>query len=96
MRRVGLYSVEEKINSLGEFGPTHKSHYDLNLALLFPALLKVERLVLDLDTGWNTNYLEQMIRSAGCREKPFDIQPKHSFIHTTSSIHGAQVSLLRS
>ena len=79
-------SNEEKINCMGQFGPTHKSHYDLILALLLPALLKVEKLVLDLDIGWDTYYLEQMMRRAASREKPFDIRPPFEsltvFVHS--------------
>ena len=68
-------SIEEKIKCLRQFSPTHKSYYDLILALLLPALLKVEKLVLDLDIEWDTYYFEQMIRRAACREEPFDIRP---------------------
>ncbi|MCJ1265476.1 hypothetical protein MMC22_005354 [Lobaria immixta] len=68
-------SSEEKINCIRRFSPTHNSHYDLILALLLPALLKVEKLVLDLDIAWDTCYLEHMMRRAASREKPFDIRP---------------------
>ena len=68
-------STEEKINCLEQFSPTHKSHYDLILALLLPALLKVETLVLDVSIVSNTYYLEQMIQRAALGEKPFDVQP---------------------
>ena len=79
-------SKEEKINSLGQFSPTHRSHYDLILALLLPALLKVEKLVLHVDIECDTYYFEQMIRRAACRETPFDIRPPFEalkvFVHS--------------
>lgn len=36
-------SQEGKINCLGHLSQTHKSHYDLILALLLPSLPKVEK-----------------------------------------------------
>ncbi|MCJ1268912.1 hypothetical protein MMC22_008800 [Lobaria immixta] len=68
-------SKEEKSSCLGQFSHTHKSHPDLILALLLPALLKVEKLVLDLPIDCDTHLLQQMIQRAACREKPFDIRP---------------------
>ncbi|MCJ1268917.1 hypothetical protein MMC22_008805 [Lobaria immixta] len=67
-------SKEQKINCLAQFNDTHNSYYDLVLALLLPALLNVEKLVLDLNSSFDTDYLEQMMRRAACREKPFDTQ----------------------
>ncbi|MCJ1465800.1 hypothetical protein MMC07_004419 [Pseudocyphellaria aurata] len=45
------------------------------LALLLPALIKVETLVLQYPVRFNTGFLEWTIRSAARRERPFDIQP---------------------
>ena len=67
-------STEEKINCLRQFPLSHRSYYDIVLALLLPALLKVETLALDVGIPWNTHYLEQMIQWAALREKPFDVQ----------------------
>ncbi|MCJ1269799.1 hypothetical protein MMC22_009692 [Lobaria immixta] len=79
-------SEEKKISWLEQFGHTHKSHHDLILALLLPALLKVETLVLDLEMSCKTHYLEDTIRRAGYRERPFDIQPPFQaltdFVHS--------------
>ena len=75
-------SKEEKIKWLGQCSHTHRSYHDLILALLLPALLKVEKLVMDFKTGScasighnpDVYYLEQMIQRASRTEKPFDIQ----------------------
>ena len=75
-------STEEKINCLGQFSPSHRSYYDLVLALLLPTLLKVETLVLDVSIRWNTHYFEQMIQWAALREKPFDVQPPFEALTT--------------
>ncbi|MCJ1271633.1 hypothetical protein MMC22_011537 [Lobaria immixta] len=75
------FSQEEKTNCLGQFSRTHRSHHDFILALLLPALLKVENLVIDVDNGsymrndYGTYYLEQMIQKAARTERPFDVQP---------------------
>ena len=69
-------SKEKKISCLGQFSHNHKSHYDFILALLLPALLKMEKLELDLDNDFDTYYLEQMMRRAACRKRPFHIQPR--------------------
>ena len=80
-------SKEEKINCLGQISPVHESHYDLVLALLLPALLKVEILVLDLDIVCNTYYFEHMMRRAACREKPFDSQPSFQALRVFAHSH---------
>lgn len=53
------------------------AYHDLILALLLPALLKVEKLVLRLDMNhrYESCYLEEMMRRAARRESPFDVQP---------------------
>ena len=68
-------SDEEKIKCLGQVSHNHKSYHDLILALLLPALLKVERLELNLKIGYDTYYLEKMIQRVARRERPFDTQP---------------------
>ena len=68
-------SKEEKINHLGQFRPTHQYYYGFILALLLPALLKVEKVVLDWGTDFDTYYLEEMMARAARREKPFHTQP---------------------
>ena len=100
---LSTLSNEEKIKCLGQFSHTHKSHHDLCLALLLPALLKVENVVLDLKIGCETYYLEEMVRKAGRRERPFDIQPpfealtvfvfSHDFFHARNP--GFIASLLK-
>ena len=74
-------SKEEKISCLEQFSHTHRRHHDLILALLLPALLKVEQLVVDLDPDFDmkadldTHYFELMLQRAAARaERPFDIQ----------------------
>ena len=63
-------SEEEEDDWLRQLSRTH----DSVLALLLPALLKVEKVVLDLNIGHDTPYLEWMIGRAVRKEKPFDIQ----------------------
>ena len=68
-------SAQEKLKCLGQFSHDHKSHHDFILALLLPTLLKVEKLVLDMQSSYDTHYLEEIIRRAAYRETPFDVQP---------------------
>ena len=79
-------SSEEKVKCLGHFSHTHRCHYDLVRALLLPALLKVEKLVLDVKIQCNTYYLEEMIRRAARRDSPFDTRPPFEaltvFVHS--------------
>ncbi|MCJ1461951.1 hypothetical protein MMC07_000551 [Pseudocyphellaria aurata] len=64
---------EQKEKQMREQSP-HKAHQDVVLASLLPSLTKMERLVLYLDTRYNTGHLEHLIRRAFSRESPFDIQ----------------------
>ena len=67
---------EEEVNRcLGQLSQSPASSYDCILALLLPALLKVEKLVLDLQINSSLPCLEHMIRKAARREAPFDVQP---------------------
>ncbi|MCJ1268938.1 hypothetical protein MMC22_008826 [Lobaria immixta] len=77
------FSREEKINYLGQFSLTHELHYDFILALLLPALLKMEKLVTDVNNGPyasymenvdGTYYLEQVIQRAARTERSFEVQ----------------------
>lgn len=68
-------SEEEEDDWLRQLSRTRKCRHDSVLALLLPALLKVEKVVLDLKIGHDTPYLERMIGRAVRKEKPFDIQP---------------------
>lgn len=68
-------SEEEENNWLRQLSNTYTCNHDLILALLLPALFKLEKLVLNLKDGVDTHYLERMIRRAARRERPFDIQP---------------------
>ena len=99
-----LSSSKEEANSwLRELSLTHKCHHDALLALLLSVLLKVEKLVLNLEVSSGTHYLERMIRRAACRESPFDIQPPfealtvfmHSHNMSNSRSTGFIASLLR-
>lgn len=73
--RVSRLSIEEKIYCLRKISYNHTSYHDFILALLLPALLNVEKLVLDLKMTFATGYLEEMIPLAASRKRPFDIQP---------------------
>ncbi|MCJ1269916.1 hypothetical protein MMC22_009809 [Lobaria immixta] len=93
-------SPEEKINCLDQFSPFHTSYHDFILALLLPALLKVEKLVLDLRIRYDTYYLEEMIRSAACRERSFDTQPLFEkltvFVHSHNSLNARSPGFIAS
>lgn len=67
-------SEEEESDWLRQLSRTRKSRHDSVLALLLPALLKVEKVVLDLRIGQDTHYLGRMINRAARKERPFDIQ----------------------
>ena len=88
-------SKEEKANCLGQFCRTHNSHHDFILALLLPTLLKVEKLVVDVDDGsyrhieYCSYYLEQMIHRAVRKERPFDVQ--QPFEALTVFIHSQEI-----
>ncbi|MCJ1271297.1 hypothetical protein MMC22_011197, partial [Lobaria immixta] len=82
---VSSLSEKGNINCLEQYSRTHKSYYDIIFALLLLALLKVEILELDLKIGFDTYYLEEMIRRAGYKGMPFDIQP--SFEALTVFVH---------
>lgn len=66
-------SEEEEDDWLRQLGRTRKCRHDSSLALLLPALLKVEKVILDLKTGHDTHYLERMMGRAARKERPFDI-----------------------
>ncbi|MCJ1269152.1 hypothetical protein MMC22_009041 [Lobaria immixta] len=96
-------SIEEKINCLEHFSPTHCSYYDLILTLLLPALLKVEKLVLGFAVGplpGSTFYREHMIWRAACREKPFDVEPPFEaltvFVYTQNKINTRSTGFIAS
>ena len=66
---------------------THLSwadHADAMIALLLPALPRLEK--LDLQLMYDSMYFERMLKRAGLREKPFDKQPAFlalkDFMHT--------------
>lgn len=61
---------------LRQLGHTNKGHIDLILALLLPALPKVEELYLAYKMKFRTHYyLERILRKAVRKERPFDTQP---------------------
>lgn len=69
------FSKEEENYLLRRLSQTHRCHHSLIIPLLLPTLLKVEKVVLDVNIGFNTHYLGRIIRRAVRRERPFDIQP---------------------
>ncbi|MCJ1261896.1 hypothetical protein MMC22_001765 [Lobaria immixta] len=97
---ISSLTKEGKINCLEKFPYTYKSQYDLILAFLLPAFLKVESLVLHLKTVHDTYYLEEMMQRAGCRERPFDIQPPLEaltvFVHSQDSFNVRSRSFIAS
>lgn len=67
-------SEEEENDWLRQLSRTRKSRHNAVLALLLPALLKLEKVVLELRIGQDTHYLGWMINRAARKERPFDIQ----------------------
>lgn len=92
--KASSLSKEEENNWLSQFGNTHRCHFDLILPLLLPALFNVEKLVLDMKYGSDTQYLERMMRRAVRREKPFEIQPP--FTALTVFVHSHNMSKTQS
>lgn len=66
------FSKEEETYLMRRLSQTHRCHHSLIIPLLLPTLLKVEKVVLDVN---NTHYLGRIIRRAVRRERTFDIQP---------------------
>ena len=66
--------VEEVINYLGRYDHSHNFRHDFVLSFLLPSLLKVEKLVLDVDIHYHCHFLEEAIRSAVAKERPLDTQ----------------------
>ena len=65
-------SRAEEIEWLGDLNFNEKHYHDPILALLLPALCKVEKLVLDLKIGI---YVKRVMRRAANRDSPFDVFP---------------------
>lgn len=80
-------SKDEKVKFLGQFSHAHRSHHDLILAVLLPALLRLERLVLDLKISYDTCYLDWMMGKAAHRKSPFDVQPPFASLTTFVVAH---------
>lgn len=93
-------SVEDDTDLLRRLSQISEFHHDLILALLLPALLKVEKLVLDLEPCYKTNYLEQTIQRAARRERPFDVQPPFEaltvFVHSPGESYSRGLAFLAS
>lgn len=92
---------EEEVNRcLGQLSQSHASSYDCILALLLPALLKVEKLVLDLHIDSASPCLEHMIRRAARREAPFDVQPRFEalavFVHSNDALNARSAGFIAS
>lgn len=75
---------------LDQFSHTNYSNYDLILASLLPALLKLEKLVLDAKIGYDTYYFDGMMYCAARRESPFDIQPPSGSLKVFDFSHTIQ------
>lgn len=93
-RNASSLSAQEKLKCLGQFSHDHKSYHDFILALLLPTLLKVEKVVLHMQSSYDTHYLEEIIRRAAYRETPFDVQPP--FQALTALVLSPDCLLLRS
>lgn len=74
VRAWNLFKEEEN-DWLRKLSDTRECHHDSVLALLLPALLNVERVVLDLETGHDIYYLKGVIKLAVRKERLFDIRP---------------------
>lgn len=82
-------SKKEKDNWLRDLSHDQEYHHDAILALLLPALPKVEEVVLDwrVGLGFDTRHLERMMRRAGRRDRPFNIQPPFQALTVFASSH---------
>ena len=93
-------STEEANDWLSKLSHTYKCHHDAILALLLPVLLKVEKVVLDLEVKSDKHYLERMIGRAARRESPFDIQPPFemltAFIHSHPMFSSRRIDAIAS
>ncbi|MCJ1465893.1 hypothetical protein MMC07_004512 [Pseudocyphellaria aurata] len=69
------YSENDQAIMLTRLGDARSCCHDVILALLLPVLIKVETVVLQYPVKFNTTFMEQTIRTAARRERPFDIQP---------------------
>lgn len=91
---------KEENNKLRKLSSTHKRHHGLILALVLPTLLKLEKLVLDLQVICNTQHLEQMVRRVACRERPFDIRPPFEaltvFVHLNERFSAGSMDVIAS
>ena len=79
---------EEENDWLRKLCSTRECFHDPILALLLPALPKVEKVVLDLGFGHDTHYLERMMERAVRKERPFDTgQPPFEALTVFTSPH---------
>ena len=98
--KASSMSKREENNWLRLLSQTYTCHHDVILALLLPALFKLETLVLDLDGDFQTKYLERMMRRAACRKRPFDTQPRFealtAFVHDQYRFNPRSTELIAS
>lgn len=68
-------SKEAKIRVLEQISPYHESFHEIILTWLLPTLLRVEKVVLHLNSRTPTFYFDHMLKRAAHRETPFDTYP---------------------
>lgn len=86
------FAEREGNNLPSQLSHAPECHYDIILALLLPALIKVETLWLDMDIHFNIDYLDTMMRNA--KKRSLNIQP--SFAALTVFIHSHDMTNVRS
>lgn len=69
------FSEKDQRILLANLADSRNCCHDVILALLLPALVKVECLVLQCPVPFKTHFLERTIRRVARLERPFDIQP---------------------
>lgn len=87
---LGL-SKEEEYDWLSKLGQNRKCHLDLILALLLPTLPNLQKIVLDLDTYFQTPHLQRVLRRAARREKPFDTHPPFEALRVFKHSHNTHI-----
>ena len=73
-------SQGEVINFLEQYDHTDISRHDFILSFLLPSLLKVEKLVLDVEISIHSQFLGEALRKAVARERPLDTQPSFEML----------------
>ncbi|MCJ1464928.1 hypothetical protein MMC07_003543 [Pseudocyphellaria aurata] len=99
VRALGL-SPDEEREWLFPLSDVWETRHELELALLLSALLNLEKLVLDLKSSLDVQFLEKMMRKFSHRDTPFKsqapLQALKVFVHTQSRSNARNADLINS